>query len=102
MDDKQDTALLGGCWCLSVASLYDPPCGKGEKYLIPGQFNVRIGIAFFSGIDKFGIGACYKNLNPKKYLPFNFFIQKYSFHDYPTCNINYSNYVLQVVNKSSR
>ena len=32
-------------------------------------------------------------LNPQINLPFNFLIQKYFFHDNPTWNINYSEYV---------
>ena len=36
-----------------------------------------------------------KNLNPQINLPFNFLIQKYFFHDNPTWNINYSEYLLQ-------
>jgi len=38
-----------------------------------------------------------KKLNPQTNLPFNFLIQKYFFHDNPTWNINYSEYVFQVV-----
>ena len=38
-----------------------------------------------------------KKLNPQINLPFNFLIQKYFFHDNPTWNINYSEYVFQVV-----
>ena len=37
-----------------------------------------------------------KKFNPQINLPFNFLIQKYFFHDNPTCNINYSEYVFQV------
>jgi len=39
---------------------------------------------------KIGIEVCYKKLIPQINLPFNFFIQKYFFHDNPTWNINYS------------
>ena len=35
-------------------------------------------------------------LNPQINLPFNFLIKKYFFHDNPTWNINYSEYVFQV------
>ena len=37
-----------------------------------------------------------KQFNPQINLPFNFLIHKYFFHDYPTWNINYSEYVFQV------
>ena len=37
-----------------------------------------------------------KSLNPQINLPFNFLIQKYFFHDNPTWNINYSEYLLVV------
>ena len=37
-----------------------------------------------------------KNLNPQINLPFNFFIQKYFFHENPNWNINYSEQILRV------
>jgi len=37
-----------------------------------------------------------KKLNSQINLPFNFLIQIYFFHDNPTWNINYSEYVFQV------
>ena len=37
-----------------------------------------------------------KKLNPQINLPFNFLIQKHFFHDNPTRNINYSEYLLIV------
>ena len=65
LDDKQDTAFLVSCWCLSVAdhamtvtvaSINDPPCGKSSKYLLPdiGSIQFRNWI-FFNGI---GIEVC--------------------------------------------
>jgi len=67
-----------------VASLSDPPCGKNERYLLPDNgVNSIPELEFFYGIDKFGIEVCYKN-NSQITLPFNCFIQKYSFHDNPT------------------
>jgi len=35
-------------------------------------------------------------VNPQINLPFNFLIQKYFFHDNPTWNTSYSEYVFQV------
>jgi len=67
-----------------------------------GQFNCGIGtdgqFQFWNclfkkiRIDKFliGIEVSYNKLNPHINLPFNYFIQKYFFHDNPTWNINYS------------
>ena len=47
MDDKQDSALLGWCWCLyvadhalTVASLKDPQCGKSSGYLLPDMGSI--------------------------------------------------------------
>jgi len=50
--------------------------------------NSILELIFFNGIDQFGIELCYKKLNPQINLPFNFLIQKYSFHHNPTWNIN--------------
>jgi len=55
--------------------------------------NSGIGIDYFKkviGIGKFWIGieVSYKTFNWQINLPFNFFIQKYFFHNNPTWNIN--------------
>ena len=51
--------------------------------------------------DKYGIGieVLYKK-NPQTNLPFNLLIRKYFFHDNPTWNINYSEYIFQVGTRS--
>ena len=40
------------------------------------------------------------NLNPLINLPFNYLIEKYFFHDNPTWNIKYFEYVFQVGTQS--